>query len=50
MSEVEESPKEKEPVSVDIGLGDIIQIVAPTNSTINDQIYVIIYINDQKIK
>ena len=36
--------------SVDIGLGDIIQIVAPTNSTIHDQIYLIIYIDDQKIK
>ena len=50
MSEVEESPKEKEPVSVDIGLGDIIQIVAPTNSTIHDQIYLILYINEEKIK
>ena len=50
MSEVEESPKEKEPVSVDIGLGDIIQIVAPTNSTIHDQIYLILYIDEQKIK
>jgi hypothetical protein len=46
------SPKEQElqTQSVDIGLGDIIQIVAPTNSTIHDQIYLIIYIDDQKIK
>ena len=50
MSEVEESPKQKEQVSVDIGLGDIIQIVAPTNSTIHDQIYLILYIDEEKIK
>ena len=50
MSEVSTSPQEKEPVSVDIGLGDIIQIVALTNSTIHDQIYLITYIDDQKIK
>ena len=50
MSEVSTSPQEKEPVSVDIGIGDIIQIIAPTNSTINDQIYLITYIDDQKIK
>jgi len=50
MSEVSTSPQEKEPVSVDIGLGDIIQIIAPTNSTINDQIYLITYIDEQKIK
>ena len=50
MSEISTSPQEKEPVSVDIGLGDIIQIVALTNSTIHDQIYLITYIDDQKIK
>jgi len=50
MSEVSTSPQEKEPVSVDIGLGDIIQIIALTNSTINDQIYLITYIDEQKIK
>ena len=50
MSEILELPQEKEPVSVDIGLGDIIQIVEPTNSTIHDQIYLILYINDEKIK
>jgi hypothetical protein len=50
MSEIVELPQEKEPISVDIGLGDIIQIVAPTNSTIHDQIYLILYINDEKIK
>ena len=46
------SPKEEQlqTQSVDIGIGDIIQIVAPTNSTINDQIYLIIYIDEQKIK
>jgi hypothetical protein len=46
------SPKEEllQTQSVDIGLGDIIQIIAPTNSTIHDQIYLIIYIDDQKIK
>lgn len=50
MSEVSASPQEKEPVSVDIGIGDIIQIIAQTNSTIHDQIYLITYIDDQKIK
>ena len=50
MSEVSTSPQEKEPVSVDIGIGDIIQIIAQTNSTIHDQIYLITYIDDQKIK
>ena len=46
------SPKEEQlqTQSVDIGIGDIIQIVAPTNSTINDQIYLIIYIDEHKIK
>jgi hypothetical protein len=38
------------PSSVSIGLGDIIQIIAPTNSTINDQIYLIIYADKNKIK
>jgi hypothetical protein len=36
--------------SIEISLGDIIQIVAPTNSTINDQIYLIEYIDETKIK
>ena len=38
------------PSGVSIGLGDIIQIIAPTNSTINDQIYLIIYADQNKIK
>jgi hypothetical protein len=36
--------------SVSIGVGDIIQIIAPTNSTINDQIYLIIYADQTKLK
>ena len=36
--------------NIEIGLGDIIQIIAPTNSTINDQIYLIEYIDETKIK
>ena len=35
---------------VSINLGDIIQIIAPTNSTINDQIYLIIYADQNKLK
>ena len=38
------------PSGVSIGLGDIIQIIAPTNSSINDQIYLIIYADQNKIK
>ena len=38
------------PSSVEIALGDIIQIIAPTNSAINDQIYLIEYIDETKIK
>ena len=36
--------------NIEIGLGDIIQIIAPTNSTINDQVYLIEYIDETKIK
>ena len=36
--------------SVELALGDIIQIIAPTNSSINDQIYLIEYIDETKIK
>jgi hypothetical protein len=36
--------------SVEVALGDIIQIIAPTNSSINDQIYLIEYIDETKIK
>jgi len=36
--------------SIEVSLGDIIQIVAPTNSSINDQIYLIEYIDETKIK
>lgn len=36
--------------SVEISLGDIIQIIAPTNSSINDQIYLIEYLDETKIK
>ena len=36
--------------NVEISLGDIIQIIAPTNSSINDQIYLIEYIDETKIK
>jgi hypothetical protein len=50
MSEILESPQEKEDISIDIGLADIIQIIAPTNPTINEQIYLITYIDEQKIK
>ena len=32
--------------NIEIGLGDIIQIIAPTNSTINDQVYLIEYIDE----
>jgi hypothetical protein len=41
---------DKSPSSVEISLGDIIQIIAPTNSSINDQIYLIEYIDETKIK
>ena len=43
-------PNPSSPSSVEIALGDIIQIIAPTNSTINDQIYLIEYIDETKIK
>jgi hypothetical protein len=35
--------------SIDLGLGDIIQIIAPSNPAINEQIYLIIYIDEEKI-
>ena len=38
------------PSSIEVALGDIIQLIAPTNSTINDQIYLIEYIDETKIK
>ena len=41
---------ESSPSDVSINLGDIIQIIAPTNSTINDQIYLIIYADQNKLK
>ena len=44
------SPSSPSTSSVEIALGDIIQIIAPTNSTINDQIYLIEYIDETKIK
>lgn len=43
-------PPQSPSSSIDISLGDIIQIVAPTNSTINDQIYLIEYIDETKLK
>ena len=43
-------PNPSSPSSVEIALGDIIQLIAPTNSTINDQIYLIEYIDETKIK
>jgi hypothetical protein len=49
----ENSPKlsnPSSPSSVEIALGDIVQIIAPTNSAINDQIYLIEYIDETKIK
>ena len=44
------SPISSPSSSVEISLGDIIQIIAPTNSSINDQIYLIEYIDETKIK
>ena len=46
------SASESSPLSsgVSIGVGDIIQIIAPTNSSINDQIYLIIYADQNKLK
>jgi hypothetical protein len=38
------------PSSIEVALGDIIQLIAPTNSAINDQIYLIEYIDETKIK
>lgn len=35
---------------VELGLGDIIQLIAPTNSSINEQIYLIEFIDQFKIK
>jgi hypothetical protein len=47
----ENSPKlPTSPSNIEISLGDLIQIVAPTNSTVNDQIYLIEYIDETKIK
>ena len=47
----ENSPKlPPSPSNIEISLGDLIQIVAPTNSAINDQIYLIEYIDETKIK
>jgi len=31
-------PNPESPSSIEIGLGDIVQIIAPTNSAINEQI------------
>ena len=44
------SPSPSPSSSVEVALGDIIQIIAPTNSSINDQIYLIEYIDETKIK
>ena len=50
----ENSPKLPTPPtpisSVEVALGDIIQIIAPSNSSIHDQIYLIEYIDETKIK
>ena len=43
-------PNPESPSSIEIGLGDIVQIIAPTNSAINEQIYLIEYIDQTKIK
>jgi hypothetical protein len=43
-------PTPPSPSSIEIGLGDIVQIIAPTNSAINEQIYLIEYIDQTKIK
>ena len=43
-------PPPPESSSIDLGLGDIIQIIAPSNPAINEQIYLIIYIDEDKIK
>jgi hypothetical protein len=43
-------PTPPSPSSIEIGLGDIVQIIAPTNSAINEQIYLIEYIDETKIK
>jgi hypothetical protein len=43
-------PPPAEPYSIDLGLGDIIQIIAPSNPAINEQIYLIIYLDEEKIK
>ena len=45
-----ESPSPSSSSSVEVALGDIIQIIAPTNSSINEQIYLIEYIDETKIK
>jgi hypothetical protein len=44
------SATEPLPSDISISLGDIIQIIAPTNSSINDQIYLIIYADQSKLK
>jgi len=46
----EPPPPAPSPSGVSISVGDIIQIIAPTNSSINDQIYLIIYADQNKIK
>jgi len=47
---VSASATEPLPSDISISLGDIIQIIAPTNSSINDQIYLIIYADQSKLK
>jgi hypothetical protein len=43
-------PPPAEPDSIDLGVGDIIQIIAPSNLAINEQIYLITYLDEDKIK
>jgi hypothetical protein len=43
-------PPPTEPQSIDLGLGDIIQIIAPSNPAINEQVYLIVYLDEEKIK
>ena len=55
LSKLQNPPSPTSPISspsssIEISLGDIIQIIAPTNSSINDQIYLIEYIDETKIK
>ena len=44
------SPNTENDLSINLELGDIIEIIAPTNSDINEMVVIITYIDNEKIK